>query len=69
MSLDKFKRRLVSSNAFSEISRLWEDSSAINLKNTSGSYLSFLSYCIIQEKNGNHLFVLSDKEEGALFFQ
>ena len=68
MSLNNFKTRLAASSAFSIISRLWQDSSVISLKNTSGSYISFLSYCLIQEKNGNHLFILPDKEEALYFF-
>ena len=68
MSLNQFKTRLAASIAFSEISRVWQDSSGISLKNTSGSYLSFLSYCLIQEKNGNHLFILPDKEDALYFF-
>ena len=40
----------------------------ISLKNISGSYISFLSYCIIQKKNGNHLFILGDKEQALYFF-
>ena len=39
-----------------------------SLKTTSGSYISFLSYCLIKEKNGNHLFILPDKEEALYFF-
>ena len=27
-----------------------------------------MSYCLIQEKNGNHLFILPDKEEALYFF-
>ena len=68
MSLNQFKTRLAASIAFSEILRVWQDSSGISLKNTSGSYLSFLSYCLIQEKNGNHLFILPDKEDALYFF-
>ena len=68
MSLEQFKRRLSVSNAFSKISRLWQDRAIISLKNISGSYISFLSYCLIQEKNGNHFFILPDKEEALYFF-
>jgi transcription-repair coupling factor (superfamily II helicase) len=68
VSLEQFKRRLSVSNAFSKISRLWQDRAIISLKNISGSYISFLSYCLIQEKNGNHFFILPDKEEALYFF-
>ena len=38
------------------------------LKNVAGSYISYLSYCIIQEKKGNHLFILPEKEQALYFF-
>ena len=68
MSLDQFKRRISSSNTFLKISNIWGNDSSISLKNTSGSYISFLSHCIIQENNGSHLFIFSDKEEALYFF-
>jgi transcription-repair coupling factor (superfamily II helicase) len=68
VSLNQFKTRLALSSAFSEISRLWQDSSGISLKNTSGSYISFLSYCLIQEKKWEPSFYSSDKEEALYFF-
>ena len=68
MSLDQFKRRISSSKTFLKISNIWGNESSISLKNTSGSYISFLSHCIIQENNGSHLFIFSDKEEALYFF-
>ena len=68
MSLDQFKRRISSSKTFLKISNIWGNESSISLKNTPGSYISFLSHCIIQENNGSHLFIFSDKEEALYFF-
>lgn len=68
MSKIKIKGRISSSNTFSKILKSWSTELGISLKNVSGSYISFLSYCIIQEKNGNHLFVLGDKEQALYFF-
>tara|TARA_X000000950_G_scaffold119317_1_gene149538 strand:+ start:5689 stop:9021 length:3333 start_codon:yes stop_codon:yes gene_type:complete len=64
----EIKTRLSSSNTFSKIIKSWSDEKGISLKNISGSYISFLSYSIIQEKNGNHLFILSNKEQALYFF-
>ena len=68
MSKIEIKTRLSSSNTFSKIIKSWSDEKGISLKNISGSYISFLSYSIIQEKNGNHLFILSNKEQALYFF-
>jgi len=68
VSLDQFKKRISSSKTFLKISNIWGNESSIYLKNTSGSYISFLSNCIIQENNGSHLFIFSDKEEALYFF-
>ena len=68
MSKIEIKTRVSSSNTFSKIIKSWSDEKGISLKNISGSYISFLSYSIIQEKNGNHLFILSNKEQALYFF-
>ena len=40
----------------------------ILLKNVPGSYMPSLSHAVIQKTNGNHLFILSEKEEALYFF-
>ena len=68
MSKNEIKRRVSLSNTFSKILKSWSTEKGISLKNISGSYISFLSYCIIHQKNGNHLFILADKEQALYFF-
>ena len=63
----KSKRSVSSSSSFTKIINSWGHQSGLALKNVAGSYISYISYCIIQKKNGNHLFILPEKEQ-ALYF-
>jgi transcription-repair coupling factor (superfamily II helicase) len=68
VSKSEIKKSISNSNTFSKILNSMSEDNGISLKNISGSYISFLSHCIIQEKNGNHLFILADKEQALYFF-
>ena len=68
MSDNEIKRSISSSSSFNKIINSWGHQSGLALKNVEGSYISYLSYCIIQKKNGNHLFILPEKEQALYFF-
>ena len=68
MSDNEIKRSISSSSSFTKIINSWGHQSGLALKNVAGSYISYISYCIIQKKNGNHLFILPEKEQALYFF-
>ena len=68
MSDNEIKRSVSSSSSFTKIINSWGHQSGLALKNVAGSYISYISYCIIQKKNGNHLFILPEKEQALYFF-
>ncbi|MCH1613536.1 MAG: transcription-repair coupling factor, partial [Flavobacteriales bacterium] len=68
MNQNDIIRSISSSSTFSKLIDSWTNNSGISLKNVSGSYLSFLSCSIIRKQNGNHLFILPEKEQALYLF-
>mgnify|MGYP000409596052 FL=1 len=68
MNQNDIIRSISSSSTFSKLIDSWTNDSGISLKNISGSYLSFLSCSIIRKQNGNHLFILPEKEQALYLF-
>jgi len=68
MKLEDLKSAVLETEQAKEIiSALSESSSKISLKGLYGSYSSVFMDTVMSELKGNHLILLSDKEEAAYF--
>mgnify|MGYP001157340484 FL=1 len=68
MTTDHLKDLFLRSDSVNSTLSALSNSQSISINKTAGSYLSFIAYGVIQQKNGYHLFVLPDKEEALYFF-
>ena len=68
MTADHFRKFFLKSQVVDSLSDAIDNHTVISLNRTAGSYLSFLAYGVIEQKNGYHLFVLPEKEEALYFF-
>ncbi len=68
MTTDHFKEIFLKSQVIDSLNKAIDNNDIISLNRTAGSYLPFLAYGFIHQKNGYHLFILPDKEEALYFF-
>ena len=68
MTIDHFKEAFLKSNSIDKLINSIDKHPTIYLSGDAGSYISFLAYGTIQHLNGNHLFILQDKEQALYFF-
>ena len=68
MNADHFKELFLKSQVVDSLNEAIDSHPVISLSRTAGSYLPFLAYGAIHQKNGYHLFVLPEKEEALYFF-
>ena len=68
MNADHFKELFLKSQVVDSLNESIDSHPVISLSRTAGSYLPFLAYGSIHQKNGYHLFVLPEKEEALYFF-
>jgi transcription-repair coupling factor (superfamily II helicase) len=68
LTTENFKEKFLSASTVNSTLSALKNNSVISLNSASGSYLSFLAYGVIDQKNGYHIFVLPDKEEALYFF-
>ena len=68
MTTDHLKDLFLRSDSVNSTLSALSNSQSISINKTAGSYLSFIAYGVIQQKNGYHLFVLPEKEEALYFF-
>lgn len=68
MNADHFKELFLKSQVVDSLNEAIDSHPVISLSRTAGSYLSFLAYGAIHQKNGYHLFVLPEKEEALYVF-
>ena len=63
MKIENFKKKIGLSKTTNSTLRAIKSNEKLLLKNVSGSFMGPLSYAVIQQINGNHLFILSEKEK------
>ena len=68
MNIDHFKEAFLNSSSIDKLAYSIAKQRKIYLSGDAGSYISFLAYGTIQHLNGNHLFILQDKEQALYFF-
>ncbi|MBM76986.1 MAG: transcription-repair coupling factor [Crocinitomicaceae bacterium] len=68
MKVDHFRKNYQNASFVNEFQELASKNKNILLKGLVGSATSFVSDAIIQTLNGNHLFILPDKEAAIYFF-
>jgi len=68
VTIDHFKEAFLKSNSIDKLINSIDKHPTIYLSGDAGSYISFLAYGTIQHLNGNHLFILQDKEQALYFF-
>ena len=68
MKIENFKKKIGLSKTTNSTLSAIKSNEKILLKNVPGSFMGPLSYTVIQQINGNHLFILSEKEEALYFF-
>ena len=68
MKIENFKKKIGLSKTTNSTLSAIKSNEKILLKNVPGSFMGSLSYAVIQQINGNHLFILSEKEEALYFF-
>ena len=69
MEINRIKNFYFSSEKVNKIAaEVQKNSAIVHLNGTAGSSDAFIADAVSQKTKGNHLFVLSDKEEAAYFY-